>query len=416
MSLFKSLQRAKEKIEAKIDEQRPKIEQRFSTPQQGRLPPPVPPRLPHIPPRPPADAPAIPPRPPPPPSANQAYVNAVYYPSWLVYKDKPPSWLDVGNITHVFYSFMGVNEDGTLRHFDEWADLNKEVDGEKGGLTALAKLKHKNPHLRTIVSIGGGSGSKEFPALAASEHARRTFAHQVRKFCDRYNFNGVDIDWEHPKNTEEGHHFLQLLQACRDALPERDYFLTTALPVGEYVLKHIDLCAVSRIVNYLNLMAYDFTGSWTEVCGNHAQLHSTGSDVKSAFPVLRTCTSSCVDYILSRGFPNRKLLLGIPSYARFFPNARGLGQKFDNAGEIDYAEIPDEWVENAHVDERAVAAWYVDRGEQGFLSFDVPRTVRIKARYATSRNLGGLFYWTGTGDKRGHLSLVAAGKHTLESA
>lgn len=35
------------------------------------------------------------------------YVNAVYYPSWAVYKEKPPSSLDVANITHIFYAFMG---------------------------------------------------------------------------------------------------------------------------------------------------------------------------------------------------------------------------------------------------------------------------------------------------------------------
>ena len=62
-----------------------------------------------------------------------ARVNAVYYPSWKVYKGKPPSCLDVSVTTHVFYAFVryvcqirgaaahtddsepSVNEDGTLR-------------------------------------------------------------------------------------------------------------------------------------------------------------------------------------------------------------------------------------------------------------------------------------------------------------
>lgn len=68
----------------------------------------------------------------------------------------------------------------------------KEVDGEKGALAALAKLKRNNPKLKTIVSIGGGTGSKEFPALAASRDARETFARQVRQFCDRHEIDGVD--------------------------------------------------------------------------------------------------------------------------------------------------------------------------------------------------------------------------------
>lgn len=34
-------------------------------------------------------------------------VNAVYYPSWHVYRDKPPSSMDLASITHIFYSFVG---------------------------------------------------------------------------------------------------------------------------------------------------------------------------------------------------------------------------------------------------------------------------------------------------------------------
>lgn len=37
---------------------------------------------------------------------SQARVNAVYYPSWRVYKGKPPSCLDLSVTTHVFYAFV----------------------------------------------------------------------------------------------------------------------------------------------------------------------------------------------------------------------------------------------------------------------------------------------------------------------
>ncbi|KAL7905404.1 glycoside hydrolase family 18 protein [Trichoderma velutinum] len=352
-----------------------------------------------------------------PPPLNRSYMNGVYYPNWLVYKNKTPATLDVDNITHIFYAFVGVHEDGSLRWFDEHADMVKEVDGEKGALAALAKLKRNNPRLKTIVSIGGGTGSKEFPALAASRDARETFAWQVRQFCDRHEIDGVDIDWEHPQDAEQGRNYVKLLQECRNALPEEDYFLTTALPVGQYILKHIDLDAVSRLVNYINLMAYDFTGSWTNVCGNHAQLHSPRGDLESLHPELKLCATDGVEYVLSRGFPSRKLVLGIPAYARYFPRAEGPGCSTESAGEMDYCEIPDQWVENAVVDERAVAAWYVDPDrDKGYLTFDVPQTVYMKGKYAAHMSLGGLFYWTGTGDKAERLSLVAAGRRGLDSS
>ena len=37
---------------------------------------------------------------------SETLANAVYYPSWKVYKGKTPSCLDVSVATHVFYAFV----------------------------------------------------------------------------------------------------------------------------------------------------------------------------------------------------------------------------------------------------------------------------------------------------------------------
>ncbi|KAF4982658.1 hypothetical protein FZEAL_1765 [Fusarium zealandicum] len=362
------------------------------------------------------------------------YANAVYYPSWRVYKERPPSSLDVSAVTHVFYAFVGVNVDGTLRALDEWADNDKVVDGEKGCLAAIAKLKNENPHIKTILSIGGGSSSKEFPTLAESEEARQTFAQQAKEFCDAHQFDGVDsesdphpntsnianmftlVDWEHPSCPATGENYLLFLQAIREAMPAPDYLLTSALPVGEYCLKHLDLPAVAELLDFLNLMAYDFTGGWTDVCGHQAQLLPPSEDLNEVYPTLRKSCQGGVDYVVNHGFPSRNILLGVPVYARFFGQARAPGQPFEGAGEMDYCDLPDEWVEGANVDKSVAAASFVDSdGGKGFVSFDVPSTVRIKARYAKALELGGLFYWTGAGDRTGGESLVAAGWDELQA-
>lgn len=74
---------------------------------------------------------------------------------------------------------------------DEFGDLVKAVD-EKGALAALAKFKLQHPHVKTLVSLGGGSGSAEFLRLAARDASRETFASEARALCDRYGFDGVD--------------------------------------------------------------------------------------------------------------------------------------------------------------------------------------------------------------------------------
>jgi chitinase len=192
---------------------------------------------------------------------------------------------------------------------------------------------------------------------------------------------------------------------------------------------------LAATLDLLNLMTYDFVGSWTDVSGHHAQLRSpSGGD--TVYPTLRKCGITGVDHLLERGFPAGKIALGIPAYARGFVGARGPGHPFKKSVEVDYRDMREEWVRGARVDREVVAASWAGEGvagaedagkkegekrsvgpeamrEVGFLSFDVPETVRAKAEFVVQRGLAGLFYWTGSGDREGGESLVRAGWESL---
>ncbi|OTB02245.1 glycoside hydrolase family 18 protein [Hypoxylon sp. CI-4A] len=342
-------------------------------------------------------------------------VNTVYYPSWRVYKGFPPSSLQLECVDQIFYAFVRLNQDGSLKLLDEFADCTKPVDGEKGCLRALAKLKQQKPNLKTLVSIGGGSGSAEFPAVAADPTRRDTFARACKQFVEQFQLDGIDVDWEHPTTSKAGSDYIALLQALRKVLPSPRYLLTTALPVGEYCLKNIDLRTAGQLLDSLNLMGYDFNGPWTDVSGHHAQLLPQPGLQEHVYPALRHSCHRGVEYLVMHGFPTHKIVLGVPAYARSFAGARGMGQPFKSAAEIDYNDLPREWIHAATVDHSVAAASYVDNspGGKGFVSFDVPETVRRKADYVKRNGLGGLFYWTGVGDINGPESLVRAGYETL---
>ncbi|KAI1134890.1 glycoside hydrolase family 18 protein [Hypoxylon sp. FL0543] len=342
-------------------------------------------------------------------------INAVYYPSWRIYKGFAPSYLQLDYVDRVLYAFVLLNEDGTLRSLDDYADHSKPVDGVDGCLRALAKLKERKPGLKTLVSLGGGSGSQQFPIVAADPARRATLAQACRQFITDWQLDGVDIDWEHPTTPKEGADYIALLQALREALPSPQYLLTTALPVGEYCLKNIDLVAADQLLDTLHLMGYDFYGSWTQVSGHHAQLLTSPGAENSVNPDQSHSCNRGVDYLLSHGFPKHKIALGIPAYARTFAGAQDVGQPFNSASEIDYNDMPCQWIHAAKVDQTVVAASYVDDSPDGrrFVSFDVPETVKLKAEYVKKMHLGGLFYWTGVGDVKGPESLVRAGYESL---
>ena len=113
--------------------------------------------------------------------------------------------------------------------------------------------------------------------------------------------------------------------------------------------------------------------------------------------------------------PANKIVLGIPAYGRSFVGAAKVGQAFSSSageeGTFEYKDLPRPGAKE-QVDKTLGAAYCVD-ADAGFVSYDNPDTVRMKATYARQLRLGGLFYWTGTADVKGERSLIEAGYTTL---
>jgi chitinase len=129
-------------------------------------------------------------------------------------------------------------------------------------------------------------------------------------------------------------------------------------------------------------MSYDFTGSWSERAGHHAQLFPGNSTEPSA--------SAAVEYAISTGFPAAKILLGIPVYGRSFLGASGPGHQYTghagDDGTFEYKDLPRNGAEEI-INTRVVAAFCVG-GDGGFVSYDNPETVKMKANYCKEKGLG----------------------------
>ncbi|KAK2063228.1 family 18 glycosyl hydrolase [Colletotrichum caudatum] len=343
--------------------------------------------------------------------SNVMYTNAVYFPNERIYQGDTPAAMNYGCINHVYYAFANISPDGGVFLSDEWADARAPVDGVQGGLGSLMHLKQKHPHLQVILSIGGGSSSAVFPLVAANTLYRDNFARSARGLVDASGLDGIDIMWEYPCDSEQGHHFLSLLAAVRLHMPESHYLLTAALPAARTVLQYIDLQRTADYLDYLNLMAYDFSGTWTHRSGHHAQLYAMSKD--------ETSGASGVQYLVSQGFPSQKILLGIPLYGRSFLHATGPGQKFKGAGgsngTFEYNQLPRRGTKET-VDKKSIAAQCVG-ADGGFVTYDNPDTVKMKAAFCKQKSLGGLFYWSGPADaKDSSRSLIATGFRALHSS
>jgi chitinase len=147
-------------------------------------------------------------------------------------------------------------------------------------------------------------------------------------------------------------------------------------------LQNIDFRRAAEYLDFINLKACDMFGEWTPRSGHQAQLYAMNKDEGSG--------SSGVQYLMAHGFPAKKILLGIPVYGRSFLHATGPGQKFRGVGgddgSFDYNQLPRRGTKE-QVDKRTVAAQCVG-GDGGFVTYDNPETVKIKAAFCKQKGLG----------------------------
>ncbi|OAX77329.1 hypothetical protein ACJ72_08375, partial [Emergomyces africanus] len=113
--------------------------------------------------------------------------NAVYYANWRANDIPPPSSLNLGHVSHIFYAFA----------CNEWVDENQPVDGTEGYLRALVQRK-RNTDIKMLLSIGGTGnggdivGSKHFAAVARNKTAVERFISSAKELADKFHLDGFD--------------------------------------------------------------------------------------------------------------------------------------------------------------------------------------------------------------------------------
>lgn len=61
-------------------------------------------------------------------------------------------------------------------------------------------VAYKRKGLKVSLALGGwnDSAGDKYSRLVNSPSARRRFIKHVLEFLDKYNFDGLDLDWEYP--------------------------------------------------------------------------------------------------------------------------------------------------------------------------------------------------------------------------
>uniref|UniRef100_A0A0P6JA01 Chitinase-3-like protein 1 n=1 Tax=Heterocephalus glaber TaxID=10181 RepID=A0A0P6JA01_HETGA len=333
-----------------------------------------------------------------------AYKLVCYYTNWSQYREGDgscfPDAIDPFLCTHIIYSFANIsdNEIDTL----EWNDVT--LYGQ------LNSLKKRNPSLKTFLSVGGWNfGSQRFSSIASSTQRRKTFIKSVPKFLRAHGFDGLDLAWMYPQRRDKEHfttlikemkaEFLKETQAGKEQL-----LLSAALSAGKVTIDaSYDIAQISRHLDFISILTYDFHGAWRQTTGHHSALFRGELDGKAD---RFNNVDHAVGYMLLQGAPASKLLMGIPTFGKTYTLASsengvgapisgpGLaGQFTKEEGTLAYYEICN-FLHGATVQRIASQKVpYATKGNQ-WVGYDDQESVRSKAQYLKSRQLAGAIVWT----------------------
>ncbi|KAF2158483.1 glycoside hydrolase family 18 protein [Zasmidium cellare ATCC 36951] len=372
-------------------------------------------------------------------TSNDGYRSVAYMGNWDIYaRNFTAQDLPAEALTHVIYAFATIGSDGEVSLSDPYADIgtpgsvNSSVGKEAhlgGTMEQLFILKEKNRNLKTLLSVGGWSYGYKFANWVSSDAGLSTFARSAVQLVMSLGLDGLDIDWEYPTSQAEAERFAQLLKEIRRESrssgsvksEETDFVLSVACPAGP---DHYRMWKISEMVEHIdfwNLMAFDYAGSWGTVAAHQANVYKSATDPAST----PFSTDDAVQYYLKNGVDASRLLLGIPLYGRAFLHTQGPGQPYQGIGVQDgngswengvwdYKALPRPGATTKQ-DDDIISSWSFDDAAQTLISYDTPHTMSLKLDYVQKLGLGGVMWWEISGDKAGNESLVDTALHFFKS-
>ena len=194
----------------------------------------------------------------------------------------------------------------------------------------------------------------------------------------------------------------------------------------EAIAAGYDVPELSKYLDYINVMTYDFHGQWENRVGHNSPLFPLNS--ASEFQEKLTVDYSAKEWV-RQGAPLEKLIVGMPVYGRTFQladpakfdigaEALGGGEAGRYTGEsgfLSYYEICDflHQPNTTLVWDNEQQVPFAYRGDQ-WVGFDDERSLRTKVAWLKTEGFGGIMVWSvDLDDFRGY---CGTGKYPLAKA
>jgi chitinase len=322
-----------------------------------------------------------------------------------------PGQIDAHSITRINYAFANI-EGGRIV-------TGNATDAEN--FAYLTALRKENPSLTVLVSVGGWLGSGSFSDISQTDQSRKFFVESAIDFLERYNLDGIDVDWEYPGMAGAGHafrsedqqNFTLLLKELRERIDQqartsgRRLYLTIAAGASSMYLAHTEMEKVQRYVDTVNVMAYDYSDATVDPIASHnAPLYTNPAAPKS-----ESADASVLAFERA-GVPSTKIVLGVPFYGHLWGEVADTNHGLFQPGKpvangfAPYGVITDTMLNHGFIrywDSAASAPYLYNAEQKIFVSYEDPESLAAKCGYILTHKLGGIMFWEYLDDPSGVL-------------
>lgn len=319
--------------------------------------------------------------------------------------------LPLQQLTHIIYSFTEVRDNQMV-----WVNGVKDQK-----LKDLVVARKQFPHLKVMVACGGWGGSGGFSEMCRHDDKRATFVKSTIDFIERYQLDGIDMDWEYPGLLGAGNpyskadkeNFTALMKELRESMDQLKPGLTLSFAAAGWqkYFDHIELDKVMKHVDYMNIMTYDLAGANHPVTAHHTGLYSLQTSQLDEFAKEALNAQSpgkewlsahnIVDYCLAKGVNPQQIVIGAAYYGRAWkgvdPKDKGLYKAHKGfKGYYTYQQIKEMVADDEQIanwDDVAKAPYLYLPADSIFVTYDSPLSVSKKVEYLKKHKLGGIMFW-----------------------